>query len=147
MNVKVLVTQSCQVFCYPVDSSLPGSSLPGMLQARILEWVAIPFFRGSSWPRDWTWVSRIGTPNRIKTWLWSPQGENSTNNNTPMLVFKLHIWPILRLWAVFFKKKSGMLIRNNKKWNVYFSCKRKYQLLSRQVISGGLFLHMLSGLV
>ena len=48
VNVKVLVTQSCQVFCYPVDSSLPGSSLPGMLQARILEWVAIPFFRGSS---------------------------------------------------------------------------------------------------
>ena len=35
----------------------PGSSIHGLLQARILEWVAIPFSRGSSWPRDQTWVS------------------------------------------------------------------------------------------
>ena len=39
--------------------SLPGSSIQGNLQARILEWVAIPFSRGSSWPRDWIWVSCI----------------------------------------------------------------------------------------
>ena len=37
--------------------SLPGSSVHGILQARILEWVAIPFSRGSSWPRDWTRVT------------------------------------------------------------------------------------------
>ena len=37
----------------------PGSSVHGILQARILEWVAIPFSRGSSWLRDWTWVSCI----------------------------------------------------------------------------------------
>ena len=37
----------------------PGSSVHGILQARILEWVVIPFSRGSSWPRDWTWISRI----------------------------------------------------------------------------------------
>ena len=42
-----------------MDCSLPGSSGPGFLQARILEWVAIPFFRGSSRPRDHTWVSCI----------------------------------------------------------------------------------------
>ena len=41
-----------------MDYSSPGSS-HGILQARILEWVAIPFCRGSSQPRDWTWVSRI----------------------------------------------------------------------------------------
>ena len=35
------------------------ASVHGILQARILEWVAIPFFRGSSWPRDWTWVSAL----------------------------------------------------------------------------------------
>ena len=41
------------------DCSPPGSSVQGILQARILEWVAISFSRGSSRPRDWTWVSRI----------------------------------------------------------------------------------------
>ena len=40
-----------------MDCSLPGSSVHGILQARILEWVAIPFSRGSSWLRDWTQVS------------------------------------------------------------------------------------------
>ena len=42
-----------------MDCSLPGSSIHGIFQARILEWVAISFCRGSSWPRDWTQVSCI----------------------------------------------------------------------------------------
>ena len=42
-----------------MDHSLPGSSVHGTLQARILEWVAIPFSRGSSWPKDGTQVSCI----------------------------------------------------------------------------------------
>ena len=45
--------------CDPIDYSLPGSSVHGIFQARILEWVAISFSRGSSRPRDWTQVSRI----------------------------------------------------------------------------------------
>ena len=45
----------------PMDCSPPGSSVHGLLQARILEWLAIPFSRGSSRPRDWTWVSCIAT--------------------------------------------------------------------------------------
>ena len=49
----------CLSFWDPTDCSLPGSSVCGILQARILEWVAIPFSRGSSQPRDWTWVSCI----------------------------------------------------------------------------------------
>ena len=44
---KVLVTQSCLTLCNPMDYSLPGFSAHGILQAAILEWVAIPF-RGSS---------------------------------------------------------------------------------------------------
>ena len=52
----VLVAQSCLTICDPMDSSPPGSSVHGILQARILEWVAISFCRGPSWPRDWTWV-------------------------------------------------------------------------------------------
>ena len=54
------VTQSCLTLWGPVDCSLPGSSVHGILQARILEWVAISFPRGSSRPRDPTWVSHIG---------------------------------------------------------------------------------------
>ena len=51
--------RSCLTLCNPVDCSPPGSSVGGTLQARILEWAAISFFRGSSWPRNWTQVSFI----------------------------------------------------------------------------------------
>ena len=58
---KVLVTQSCPTHCDPVDYtySPSGSSVHEILQARILEWVAILFSRGSTWPKDWTRVSCI----------------------------------------------------------------------------------------
>ena len=55
----VLVTQSCPTLCDPMAYSLPGSSAHGILQARTLEWVAIPFSRESSWPRDQVQVSCI----------------------------------------------------------------------------------------
>ena len=53
------VAQLCPTLCDPMDCSPPGSSIHGILQARVLEWVAISFSRWSSRPRDWTWVSRI----------------------------------------------------------------------------------------
>ena len=59
MKVKALVTQSCLTLCDHMDRSPPGSSVHGILQARILEWVPIPFSSGSSWPRDRTGVSHI----------------------------------------------------------------------------------------
>ena len=52
------VTQSCLTLCDPMDCSLPGSFVYRIFQARVLEWVAISFSRRSSWPRDWTQVSR-----------------------------------------------------------------------------------------
>ena len=55
-DVKVLITQSCPTLCNPVDSSPPGSSVHEFPQARILEWVAISFSRGSSQLRDLTQV-------------------------------------------------------------------------------------------
>ena len=58
----LLLLFSCQVMsdsCDPMDCSPPGSSVHGISQARILEWVAISFSRGSSRPRDWTCVSYI----------------------------------------------------------------------------------------
>ena len=52
-TLKVLVAQSCPTLCNPMDCSPLCSSVHGILQARVLEWVAIPCSRGSSWPRDW----------------------------------------------------------------------------------------------
>ena len=80
------VAQSCPTLCNPFDSSLPGSSLHGALQARILEWVAISFSRGSSRPRNQTrvfqiagrcfnlWAIREAPVNKIKiTLTWNEE--------------------------------------------------------------------------
>ena len=56
---EVLVTQSCPTLCNPKDGSPPGSSVHGILQMRILEWVTVPFSRRSSQPRDQIQVSYI----------------------------------------------------------------------------------------
>ena len=53
------VAQSCPTLSDPMDCSLPGSSVHGIFQAIVLEWIAISFSRGSSQPWDRTWVSRI----------------------------------------------------------------------------------------
>ena len=53
------VAQSCLTLCDPMDCSLPGSSVHGIFQAIVLEWIAVSFSKGSSQPRDQTLVSRI----------------------------------------------------------------------------------------
>ena len=58
-KVKVSVSQSCLTLCDPKDGSPPGSSIHRIFQARIVKWVAISFFRGSSQPRGQTRVSCI----------------------------------------------------------------------------------------
>ena len=58
-KVKVKVAQLCLTLCGPMDCSLPGFSVHGILQAILLEWVAVPFFRGSSQLRDQTHVFHI----------------------------------------------------------------------------------------
>ena len=62
------VAQSCLTLCDPMDSSLSGSSVHGIFQARILVWVAMPFSRESSWPRDQTCVSFVS--------IWETLGRN-----------------------------------------------------------------------
>ena len=54
------VAQSCLTLCDPMDCTPPGTSVHEIFQARILEWVAISFSRGSSQPRDQIQVSCIG---------------------------------------------------------------------------------------
>ena len=65
---KVKVTQSCLTLCKSMDSIQPGSSVHGILQARILEWVAVSFSRWSSQPRDGTQVSIW---NNVNIWKWT----------------------------------------------------------------------------
>ena len=71
--VRAQLLQSCPALGLdswdPKDCSLPDSSVRGILQARILEWIAISFSRGSSWPRDWTQVSRIAG-RHFTDWPW-----------------------------------------------------------------------------
>ena len=55
--MHAMLLQSCLTLCDPMDCSLPGSSVHGISQARILEWVAMSSSRGSSQPRDQTLVS------------------------------------------------------------------------------------------
>ena len=55
----MLVAQVCPTLCNPMYYSTPVSSVHGILQARILEWITIPFSRESSWPKDQTQVSYI----------------------------------------------------------------------------------------
>ena len=78
MKVTVSVIQSCLTRCDPVDCNPPGSSVPGILWARILKWVAISFSRDSSQTRDWTYVSCISrwilyhwaTREALPLWSW-----------------------------------------------------------------------------
>ena len=69
------VAQLCLTLCNPVDGSLPGSSIHRIFQARVLEWVAISFSRGSSQPRDWTRVSHI-VGRRFTVWATREVTEN-----------------------------------------------------------------------
>ena len=66
--VCAISLRSCPTLCDPMNCSPPGSSAHGILQARILKWVAIPFSRGPSHPRDWTWVSCI-VGRRFTIWV------------------------------------------------------------------------------
>ena len=69
MSRCVFIAQSCLTLCNPMDHSPPGSSVHGILQATILEWVAISFSRGCSTPRDQTCISYIGWQITTEPWV------------------------------------------------------------------------------
>ena len=90
MYMYMLVTHLCPTLCDPMDCGPPGSSVHGVLQARILEWVAISLFRGSSQPRDRTRVSYIAGRFLILSPLGSPQSLDSGRITSPaFLVLQL----------------------------------------------------------
>ena len=95
-----LVAQSCPILCNPTDCSPPGSSVHGILQARILEWVTIPFSRGSSWLRDQTWVSCIADrffttvpPGKPRSWV------DKSKCQQYRLVFLLLLFWVFHHWT------------------------------------------------
>ena len=85
---NMLVTQSCSTLCDSMDCTWPGSSVHWILQAGILEWVTIPFSRGSSRPRDWTWVSAL----QADPLLSEPPGK-------PISRTGVHIYLLLKYWS------------------------------------------------
>ena len=100
------VAQSCPTLCNPVNCSLPGSSVHGIFQARVLEWVAISFSRGSSRPRDWTQVSLI-VGRRFTFWAvptakYLVHAHWGTGSYYYILQFCVSSLPISTLWNILF---------------------------------------------
>ena len=104
--------QSYPTLCDPIDGGPPGSPVPGILQARTLEWVAIHLSRGSSQPRDWIQVSCIagriftseppGKPHQVIQWLefslkYKIIEENEVHISNciipPMIIFFVYLKP------------------------------------------------------
>ena len=79
----MLVAQLCLTLCDPMVCSPPGSSVHGILQARILEWVAIPFSRGSSQSRNWTQVSHMAE------WFFTIWATREAHNNENFSDFRI----------------------------------------------------------
>ena len=125
-----LVPESESVSCSLMSDSLwphglyrpPGSSVHGVLQARILEWVAISFSRGSSQPREWTWVSY--TVGRFFTiWAtreahgaWDPAygGLRTTPDPISCTPGPAHVWRLVcaflwREYAAFHRSSDGFM--------------------------------------
>ena len=102
----VCVTVSCLTLCDPMNCSPPGASVGEVLLARLLEWVAISFSRGTFPLRDWTWVSciagRFFTNWATKLWICTNLGLGSRNDiegkniSSLILVIGLAIYKILK---------------------------------------------------
>ena len=83
LEQECMHAQSCPTLCDPMDYSLPGSSVHGIIQARILEWVAISFSRRSSRPRDQTCISCIGSWILNHWAIWEALGYSTGMVNFP----------------------------------------------------------------
>ena len=98
LSEKVEAAPLCLTFCYCTDCSLLGSSVHGILQARILEWIPVLLSRGSSQPRDWTQVSCI--VGKFFT-IWATRKPVTQLNDT-------HLWNLYaNLWSKHFEKDQA----------------------------------------
>ena len=92
----MLVAQSCPTLCDPMDCSLSGSSVYGIFQARVLEWIAISFSRGSSCPRNQTQVSRIAGRCFTNRATREVDPEVETPKNLEYSVLTLRSWDVIK---------------------------------------------------
>ena len=119
------VSHSCPILGNPKDCSLPGPSVHRILQARILEWVATPFSRGSSQPRDWTQVSYIA--GRFFT-VWTTREAIlitiTDSDSSIQIVSEFRIWN----FPVHFTKPTKTLIPHN--------TQHKFKILSTMNVEG-----------
>ena len=133
-----------------MDCSLPDSSVHGILQARILEWVAMSFFRGSSWFRDWTCVSYVyvvvQSPSCVwlTATLWTAARQVSLSFTTSLSLLKVmsiesvmlsnHLilcYSLLLFPSIFpsirvFSSESALRIRWPKYWSFSISPSNEY---------------------
>ena len=136
-GVGGLIAQSCPTLWDPMDCSLSGSSVHGILQRRILRWVAIPFSRVSSWPRGWTQISCIA--GRFFT-IWATReaphigliffdyvvGHFFTNMDENSLWFYNLTYPRDDTWALF-----GQLCTSPCN-NMFLKSCRKFEILVKE---------------
>ena len=112
--VCVLVTQSCLTFCDTVDSSPPSSSVHGIFQARILEYVTILFSREFSRLRDWTLVSCIAGRFFI---IWATKEWCTLLLTTGMMLYKSHLSIFFFYCLCFWCHSQKIIVENNIKGN------------------------------
>ena len=102
-----------------MDCSLPGFSVHGIFQARILEWVAVSFTRGSSRPRDWTQISH-----HCRQTLYplrhqgSPEGDGSCYSEESIVVQLLsHIWLFVTPWELVLQAPLSVVLSRQEYWS------------------------------
>ena len=127
--------------CDPMNFGPSGSCVHGILQARVLEWVVNPFSRGSSWPRDWTWISctvgrffTIGAPREAPAYEWvqfvcKSNTEPRYPTNTIGYIV-LHCNSFIMLFTQVIHKKQ---IQKIKKTFLLLQCSEKYSSRGQQL--------------
>ena len=118
---EVIVTQSCPTLCDPMDYSPPGSFVQGTFPARMLEWVAVSFSRGSSQPRDRTQVSH--TAGSFFT-IWA------TREAQPFFIYCLSFTRFLSVSSLYQARRIVIYLSNpcQFKWRIQSHLGNTYKL-------------------
>ena len=102
----------CLTLCDPMYCSSPGSSVHGILQARIVEWLAIPSSRGSSWPRDWTCVCCIG---RWILYHWASRVAFQSLRTA--LISVMLLWDVTYFLVYYLGWMQKLIVSGNPTWH------------------------------
>ena len=115
--------QSYPILWNCMDCSPPGSSVHGILQARILEWVTMPSSRGSSWPRDRTHVSYVSCISRQVLYHWHHQGRGLHINKATVIhttkyshAYNFNIWKAHRFQGNVSSPNFGFMKTSEPNW-------------------------------